>query len=289
MKTPTNYGGWDLASWLLANNQFVMADLYTITLAGGFVARYTNSDGDLTVGGNLYASDGPIIGRSRIRTVIGVEVDTLDITLAAQPQHTLNGTSWFAAMRAGALDGARVQVDRFFTPSWGSSQYATVIGFAGRVSTIPEIGRTSSHITVKSDLELLNIKMPRNLYEPSCINTPFDASCALSKPAYTTASAVNSGSSLTQINCGLGQAAGYFDLGVITFTSGANVGITRSIRRYSPGVITLALPLVSACAVGDTFNARAGCDGLKATCSGKFNNLPNFRGFPFIPVPESVI
>jgi hypothetical protein len=41
--------------------------------------------------------------------------------------------------------------------------------------------------------------------------------------------------------------------------------------------------------VGADFLAYPGCDRLQATCSGKFANLPNFRGCPFIPVPETAV
>jgi hypothetical protein len=29
-----------------------------------------------------------------------------------------------------------------------------------------------------------------------------------------------------------------------------------------------------------------GCDKTTATCAGRFNNLANFRGYPFVPPPE---
>jgi uncharacterized phage protein (TIGR02218 family) len=287
MRSPTNYGGFDLVAYLASNNQFVFADLYTFVLVGGFTARYTNAEGVLYVGGNTFDGNSIIISRSRIRTVIGVDVDTLNIELTAQSQHTLNGAPWLAAIRAGALDGARVMLERMFTPAWGDSRYGTVILFGGRMAPA-DVGRTSAKITAKSDLELLNIKMPRNLYQPSCLNILFDGGCTLTKASFGTASTVASGSSRTQISCGLAQAAGYFDQGTISFASGPNAGITRTIRSYAPGVITLALPLVTSCAVGDTFTAYAGCARTQSACTAK-SNLENFRGAPYVPVPESVI
>lgn len=288
MKTPVNYGGFDLVSHLAANNQYLMADLFTFTLLGGYTARYTNADGSLVVGGNTFDGDSILITSSKIRTVIGVEVDTLEIEMTAQSQHTLNGVPWLAAIRAGALDGARVVADKLFTAAWGSAAYATVSRFGGRVAGV-ELGRTSAKLTVKSDLELLNKKMPCNLYQPSCPNTLYDSSCGLTKASYGAASTVASGSSLSQINCGLAQSAGYFNQGTLTFSSGPNSGLSRTIRSYSPGVITLAMPLLTPCGVGNTFTAYAGCDRTQATCTGKFNNLVNFRGQPYVPVPESTL
>jgi hypothetical protein len=40
-------------------------------------------------------------------------------------------------------------------------------------------------------------------------------------------------------------------------------------------------------APGDTFIAYPGCDKTQSTCSGKFSNLVNFGGSPYIPVPET--
>jgi len=39
-------------------------------------------------------------------------------------------------------------------------------------------------------------------------------------------------------------------------------------------------------AEGDTFNVAFGCDHTQATCQSKFNNLINFRGFPYVPPPQ---
>ena len=45
-------------------------------------------------------------------------------------------------------------------------------------------------------------------------------------------------------------------------------------------------PLPFAPATGDAFNVAFGCDHTQATCVAKFNNLPNFRGFPYVPPPQ---
>lgn len=287
MKTPTNYGGFDLAAHLAGNNAFVMADLYTFVLAGGFTARHTSAEGGLTVGARTFDGNSIIITRGRTRTVIGVEVDTLDLNIVALPTHLLNGTPWLRALKAGALDGATVILERLFTPYFGSPQKGTYINFAGRVADM-EVGRFSAKVRVNSDLEVLNVQMPRNLYQPGCLNTLYDGGCTLAKASYGVAGTVGSASA-TQITCSLGQAAGYFDLGTISFTSGANAGVSRSIKQYTPGSIALALPLLSVPVPGDSFTAYPGCDKTQATCAAKFANGANFRGYPFIPAPESVI
>lgn len=290
MKTPTNYGGFDLYAYLQANNEYAMADLYTFTLVGGFVARYTSAEGGLTVGGNFFEGDGIQIHRSRLRTVIGVEVDTLDLTIEAQSQHLLNGTPWLRAIRSGALDGADLKLERLFTPDFGSPQMGTLIEFSGRVADL-EVGRTAAKVRVNSRLDVLNVQMPRNMYQPGCVNTLFDTACGVSKAAFAVGGSIQAGGTSSQLVTNLAQASGYFDLGTITFTSGTNAGVTRSIKQQKGGVLSLALPLVTPPEAGDTFIAYPGCNRSSDDPNGcpKFSNIANFRGFPFIPAPESVL
>ncbi|NCB04172.1 MAG: hypothetical protein EOM69_01445, partial [Clostridia bacterium] len=48
-------------------------------------------------------------------------------------------------------------------------------------------------------------------------------------------------------------------------------------------MLTLLEAPLRAIAVGDDFTVTAGCDKRAETCSGKFSNIANFRGFPHIP------
>jgi uncharacterized phage protein (TIGR02218 family) len=74
--------------------------------------------------------------------------------------------------------------------------------------------------------------------------------------------------------------------GTITVSSGVNSSVSANIKSAVVGVsLTLAYPLESAPSTGDTFTAYWGCDHTQATCTNRFNNLPNFRGFPYVPAP----
>jgi uncharacterized phage protein (TIGR02218 family) len=53
--------------------------------------------------------------------------------------------------------------------------------------------------------------------------------------------------------------------------------------------ILARLPLQSPPAAGDTFTVYFGCDHTPGTCRSKFNNLANFRGFPYVPPPQMAI
>lgn len=90
-----------------------------------------------------------------------------------------------------------------------------------------------------------------------------------------------------------GFDAGWFTSGTLTWTSGANAGrITEVLAHGLDGSIaslTLLEAPVRAIAEGDGFIARAGCDKRIATCSTKFANTANFRGFPNIPGQDAVL
>ncbi len=268
-----------------AGNALVMADCYTLTLLGGQVLRYTDFDLDLMLGGALYISSGIKFKRSRIRWIAGLEVDTLDLTLYANPTDTVNGVPFLRQVKGGILDGATIRLDRAYMII-GSTVAEGLQLFSGRVAEV-QTGRTEARLKVKSWLELLNVKMPRNQYQAGCGNTLFDGMCGLSKAALAVAGTVSGPSTATWFTSALAQAASWFDLGTVTFTSGANSGISRTVRAFAGGAFAFNLPWPNVPQLGDTFTAYPGCDKQLVTCTSKFANAPKFRGEPFIPIPET--
>jgi hypothetical protein len=83
---------------------------------------------------------------------------------------------------------------------------------------------------------------------------------------------------------------GYFDYGVITMTSGASVGLSMEVKSYSPGVITLQLPLPFGCGAGNTYTLLAGCGKrFDEDCVARYDNAINFRGEPHVPGMDRLI
>lgn len=275
-----------LIALLNGGNAFQVCDLYTFTLADGTVLRATSADVAITWSGNTFAPR-PLITRGKCRTIVGVEVDTLDVSVFPQPSELLSGVTWQQAARQGALDGAWLKVERAFVSAW-PTVVGTLIAFYGRVGDV-DVMRSAVTFQVRSALELLNIAMPRNLYQAVCLNTLYDAQCQAVKASFTVTGTVASGSTVSGFTTALGQAAGQFEQGVLTSTSGANAGLKRTVKSFAGGVFTFVLPWPVAPAVGDTFSVFAGCDKTQGTCSAKFANLAHFRGFPEIPVPETLL
>ena len=121
---------------LHGQDTFLMADLYTITLASGQVLRYSGGDMDISWDNNLFVR-GPNIERGATRIVIGLEVDTNELTITAGDGHVLDGLPFVQAVAGGSLDGAHVDIDRAFFTSWQAPVVGTVNIFSGRVSTVP--------------------------------------------------------------------------------------------------------------------------------------------------------
>ncbi len=77
--------------------------------------------------------------------------------------------------------------------------------------------------------------------------------------------------------------ASVFDYGKVTFTSGANIGLSMEVKTYVTGTIVLQLPMPYPIEAGDTYSLVQGCDRSFATCRDRHNNVINFRGEPHLP------
>jgi hypothetical protein len=385
---------------LLASRLFLTADCYTFTLPSGTVLKYTSFDTNV----GAFAT-GVGFERSTAKWSTGLQVDTMDVTLHARPDQTVDGTPIIEAIAAGDWDGAQATVERAFMPlSTPGIQTGTILIFSGWFGEIAEVGRIHAKIQLQSKMALLNTALPKALYQPGCRHVLFDSGCTLNRADFTTAGTVGAGSTTSTINTGTTPVAilpgpvdaptissasatgvllpvparyfatatyttaygettaspesqllltsgqgnhlvhvasppsvsgatgwnvymsldtgdeqlqntiplaigsnfvmpaaglylsgqrtptatsqGFFAQGVITFTSGLNVGRRRAIESNTGGTITLRVPLPIAPEAGDAFNMTPGCDHTMATCLNKFSNLAHYGGFNFIPVPE---
>lgn len=269
---------------LLGSGQFVRADLWTLTLNGGGVVRWTSHDGPLSFGGNTFAL-GPMITRGTISEKVGVEVATLDLTINANADDLINGTALIPFIAKRGLDGATLKLERAYAPDWSHSILGTVIRFAGKITSIGSITGMTVSLTVSSWLVLLNSNMPRNQCQAGCLRTLYDAGCGVNPVTYSNTGTVTVAGTQGFTASGLSATNGYYSQGRIVFLTGANAGISRTVKTsLGNGAITLIQPLPANAAIGDTFTAYAGCDLALATCIAKFSNRARFKGTPFVPV-----
>lgn len=83
---------------------------------------------------------------------------------------------------------------------------------------------------------------------------------------------------------------GWFDLGMITWTGGANAGARSKVKSFdgASGTFVLWEAMLHPIQAGDTYTASPGCDKSKAACQDKFDNYTNFGGLPDVPGKDSI-
>lgn len=293
-----------LAALLNAGGPLVKADLYTLTLASGTVFRWSGADVAVIGNGQTW-SLGPGFKRNGVRFVVGVEVDTLSVSMYDVAGTQINGQGLMAFIRAGGFIGARLQLDRAF---WGPDD-AQAVGalywFGGRVAEVARVSRYEAQFSVKSGLELLDVMVPRDVYQAGCPNDLYGPECGASRSgsspggvAFTQAGTVSASSDprrLTVSVSGITAPDGFFALGTATCTSGANTGVARTVRVWSGGVVTVLNPWPVAPAVGDGITLVAGCTKSQTDTNGcpKFWSAAEvakrYRGQSNIPAAETVL
>jgi len=290
------YTGNDVEE-LLASRQYVYADCYTVALITGEVMRWTTAQRDVSVFPigeteplvRTFEAGGVLVQGLRFKLGIGVEVDEQTITMAYRDTDVVpdRHTSIAQALRRGDFDGASIIRDRFFATTWDAPWVGGVRLFAGRVGSLEGVGRTEGRVKVRSDLALLNMPMPRNLYGPSCQHTLFDTGCKLVKTDYATVGTVEAGTTSTRINwTGAGAVNPPLDLGTIYIENSDNVMFSRTIREAQANALILSYPLDFLPTPGMEFTVFPGCPRTLGACD-VFGNRPNFKGFPFVPVAET--
>jgi uncharacterized phage protein (TIGR02218 family) len=276
-------------NFLASTSEFVMAELYTITLVDGTVLRYTTFDQNLIVAGQIFLSGPPNFVRSEVEETLGIsKVGTLSLEIYASPTDVVEGVPILQRIARGDFDKAQITVQRLFMDE-NLGQQGTVIRFVGNIGDLDELGRVNAKFTCKSKVEDLNVSLPRNILQSTCVHTLFDAGCTLTKSSFGKNGIVQAGSTVNKLLTNLIDPDSYYDNGQLVFTSGANNGHIVAVKKYAGTVINFAVPLPVAPNAGDTFTAYPGCDKTQATCTAKFANLANFGGFPYVPAPETAI
>ena len=278
-----------LIDLLASGTSFFQTDIYTISLRSGQTYYHTALDMPVVVGGITYGAQSPIITRTSTRLTCGVEVDEMTLTLKFEPDDVM-GTTYLRDMRNGVFDGAKISVRKAFFTDFTQPAIDSVYIFEGNCGDVV-VGSQTAEISVKSVLELFNTMVPRSLYQASCRNVLFDpATCKVNKATHTLSTTVSAVTNKARFSANTGKPAGWYANGTITFTSGANVGLSSSIKSFDGANFVLNAPLLFEPAVGDAVTIYTGCDRLLSTCqSAKFNNAFNFNGEPFVPAPEVML
>lgn len=155
--------------------------------------------------------------------------------------------------------------------------------WAGQVKSGRQVSTVEFAFTCNSILSTLNRNGLRLSWGRGCPHALYDRSCRVNPADFATAIEIEQVSGNTIVSSGFaGRADGYFSGGFIVFTSTLGAIERRAIKIHAGNAIAL-LGASDGLEAGMAITAHPGCDRVTATCEGKFNNLPNYGGFPHLP------
>ena len=273
------------------NVPLARADLFTFVLQDGTTTyRFTSWSSNLTVGGNVFISADPFLTCSGFRLTKTMTVPQMTIELLNSNITFSGGEAFKAQLRNGLFDGATILRQTLFMQLPLSNPPDTSLGtidvFAGLTGKI-SCGAVKTVVTCKGKNNLLDQYVPRNVYQLGCNHAFCDPGCTLSRAAFTTAYTV--GASPTTLFLPWSSAPSTpsrYQLGSVHMTSGPANGNWRTIVFADSSGLVLAYPLSALPIAGDNFTAFEGCDKTTTRCSA-LSNLQHFRGFPFVPPPDT--
>jgi uncharacterized phage protein (TIGR02218 family) len=282
-----------LASALAGGVPLWRADTFEIAPSDGTPIYSCTWDSDLTVAAQVYGSRRPWIEQTGWDVANTMEIPTLTLMLRDLDEGYAGGLNLKAQLHNGLLDGAAVLFSRAFMTSPSETEALGSLPIsAGVVGPIDIVGTTAT-IQVKGKNNLLDQNVPRNLYTANCQHAFCDPGCTLLRATFTASFTVGANPTTSFIpwsGAPPGNATNY-QLGTLAMTSGAAAGETADIAKADSTGLTLAYPLSELPAAGDGYTAFQGCDkslnsGSGQSCTDR-SNTQHFRGFPFIPPPNS--
>ena len=269
-----------VGSSLLAHMQSEVTTLATcwkVTRRDGQIFGFTDHSGNLVISGITYlASTG--YTATAIKSSAALNVDNLDVQGALD-----SSTITDEDLLAGLWDFAAVEI---FLVNYEDTSMGVMNLRTGNIGNV-QTGRGLFVTELRGMMQRLQQAVGR-LIMPACNADLGDSRCGINLDVFSNGKASTSVTTRTSNRqfsaSGLGQATGWFNGGLVTFTGGENEGLSMEVKSFtSGGAILLFLPMPFDVAVSDTFTITAGCDKSHLTCNSKFSNTINFRGFPHLP------
>jgi uncharacterized phage protein (TIGR02218 family) len=264
----------------LQGDTLTICTLWKIVRADAQVFGFTDHTRDIDSVGVIYkAATGHT--PSSIKTTSNLAVDNLEVQSVLDSE-----TITEPDIQAGIWDYAEVTISIINYNSLGDGHMMMRSGWLGNIKT----GRSNFIAELRGMTQPLQQTIGRG-YAPACDAVLGDARCGVALASYTVAgevTSVTSGRIFT--DTARTEANGYYDGGLVTWTSGDNDTYRMEVKTStSAGVITLQQFMPNAIAIGDDYTISAGCDKQLATCKTKFNNVVNFRGFPHVPGQDMMV
>jgi uncharacterized phage protein (TIGR02218 family) len=260
-----------------------LCKIWRIERTDGTVLRFTEHDRDLTVDGETFLATASF-DPSSIKVNADLSVSDMDVQGAFD-------SSYITAedLLAGRYNGASFWVAECLWDNVAAGKDIQKFGWLGNVK---EAGGQFVAELLGPE-RILNRNILR-LYTVACAWTLGDSRCGVTLAGYTQAGTVSSVTSrrvfgVTGISVPGGEEADWFTFGKVTFTSGANDGLSMEVKNFDGTEVELMLPMPFDVAPSDTFDIVTGCNKSLGACRYRFNNVLNFGGFPHAPQSDDVI
>ena len=303
-----------LITFLQNNRNCLKADCFAITLPTGVTFYVTEGQWDITFpsgtpgwsGAQTTFSAGQYgrWKRGAITSEASFKCAANTMSLTCVPQQ---GTAYpgLSIGMAGAafnhlFDGATVWVYTAYMPL---GQYGTVSAgietkFQGTITRTPKVSRNLIEFECADPMYLLNMKVPSRLMQSNCPWSFCDANCTLTAADYTVNFTAKSGSTQATLIplAAFTQPDGYFTQGVVKCLTGANAGLSQTVKIHASGNVSGMVPWLLPVAAGDTFSVLAGCAHTETACSTrvKANGTAEpkdfkirYGGTPLVPPPAT--
>lgn len=248
------------------------------------VLGFSTCNVDLEIDGVTYAAQSSLTASGQVES-IGTGVNNMEaVGLLSSDLVTEED------LLAGRYDGAAIEV---FLVNWADLSDGTVVLFSGWIGNV-ELREGQFVAEIRSKAQKLSQQIGQ-LTSALCRVERFgDSRCKLTAASYQFSRTVYSvPDNRNMVFDADTHATGYYDCGLVTFTSGANDGIAKEVKLHTlssgRAVIELQEEFPFDVEVGDTATLEAGCDRRLETCRDKFSNVENFRGEPHIPGTDKIM
>ena len=251
-----------------------LATCWKATLTNGTVYAATSMDRDVVFASVTYQAASSY-KPSNVDSSLDLNPDNLELDGYLSASFITD-----ADIQAGLWDYAAIELFEFNYLDTSMGRNLIRSGTLGQVKT----GRQTFNTELRGLMQAYSRVIGR-LTTQTCTADLGDARCTKLLGPFTFTGTVTSATANRVItDPGRTQPDNYFTGGKLTFTSGANNGLSMEVQTYSVGVLTLALSLPYTVAAGDTYSVIAGCTKrFSEDCVAKFANGVNFRGFPHVP------
>jgi uncharacterized phage protein (TIGR02218 family) len=240
-------------------------ELYKVTSGPLPVIALTSGDQDILHAGNTYVPS--TLKRSEVSQ--SQDINKASLTLTCTKNNPI------AELFRTGPPTYTVFITIFRQHS-GENNADFVVLYKGRINACRF---TKLEAELACDPIFTSLKRPglRIKYEPTCSASLYDQKCKLNKATLAVAGSVYStdGRKVFRIAAAANHPNGYFTGGMLLLNGGLQM-----IGEHTGDMLVLVRHTIGS--VGDAATIYPGCDHTRNICHTRFNNINNFRGFPWM-------